>query len=247
MKASAGVAVSKRGPSSVFDTVRSDPPLLLRQTPDALMLVGGAAGPLTGDDLSLEVTVGPGATLKIGSVAASIAQAGPGDPDGRKQSVMQIHVTVGAEASLDWDPKPLISTQGSNHRQHVLVELHETATLRWRDTVICGRAGQPPGAIDSTLRVERAGRALLHQQLLCADIESWLDPSILGGARALINDLHVGGQAQALQRTSEVKRVDPLVGRVEALAIAEDATLIVAVADDLRIAESLASQTHQAV
>ncbi|MGH1489822.1 MAG: urease accessory protein UreD [Acidimicrobiales bacterium] len=246
MKASAKIEAIRRGGSTVFPTLRSDPPLLLRRTPDALLLVAGAAGPLTGDQLHLSVDVGPGAQLTVGSVAASLAQAGPGDPSGIKQSVMRIEVTLGAGATLDWNPEPLISATGSNHCQLVTVRMHETASLRWRDAVIFGRTDEHPGALDSTLRVERAGRPVVHQQLSCPTIDSWLDPSMLGGARALVNDLRVGPRASRVQQTSEPGRVEPFRGRTEVLAMADDITMIVALADDFRLAEAMAGEATAA-
>src|SRR5579862_7258838 len=54
----------------------SEVPLVLRRTPEAVYLIGGAAGPLGGDLLSLSISVGAGATLRMRSAAASIALPG---------------------------------------------------------------------------------------------------------------------------------------------------------------------------
>ena len=45
--------------------LRSQAPLILRQTPEAVYLVGGAAGPLGGDVLELRIDVREGATLRL--------------------------------------------------------------------------------------------------------------------------------------------------------------------------------------
>ena len=57
--------------------LRSDGPLALRETPRGVYLVGTAAGPLGGDDLALDIDVGPGACLVIRSAAAMLLLPGP--------------------------------------------------------------------------------------------------------------------------------------------------------------------------
>jgi hypothetical protein len=54
--------------------LRSDGPLALRETPLGVYLVGTAAGPLGGDDLALDIDVGPGACLMIRSAAGMRVQ-----------------------------------------------------------------------------------------------------------------------------------------------------------------------------
>ncbi len=57
--------------------LRSDGPLALRATPAGVYLVGAAAGPVGGDDLGLEIDVGPGTTLLLRSAAAALLLPGP--------------------------------------------------------------------------------------------------------------------------------------------------------------------------
>ena len=45
--------------------LRSQAPLILRGTPESVYLVGGAGGPLGGDDLTIEIDVRPGAELTV--------------------------------------------------------------------------------------------------------------------------------------------------------------------------------------
>jgi urease accessory protein len=76
------VALAGRGRTRLA-TLRSEAPLLLRPTGPAgdggvrVHLVGGAAGPLGGDRLRLEIEVGPEACLCLRTVAASVALPGP--------------------------------------------------------------------------------------------------------------------------------------------------------------------------
>ncbi|MGH9281089.1 MAG: hypothetical protein ACRD12_23765 [Acidimicrobiales bacterium] len=67
--------VAEAGPR--YTRLRSQAPLVLRPTPDGVYLVGGAAGPLGGDTVTIEVDVRPGARLTMWSAAASVARPGP--------------------------------------------------------------------------------------------------------------------------------------------------------------------------
>lgn len=161
------VRVDERGrtcPTTVF----GEAPLLLRVTErdDAALtvhLVGGAAGPLGGDRLSTHVEVGAGASLRVRSVAASLAQPGAlaGTP-----SEARAAVEVAPNATLDWHPQPLISVAGSTHVQRTVVALaDESSTVRWVDEVVLGRHGERGGQLTVHQRVTVAGRPILHHTL----------------------------------------------------------------------------------
>ncbi len=70
------VAVADVNGITRLPVLSSQAPLVLRRTPAAVYLVGGAAGPLGGDDLTLMIEVGDGATLRISTAAASVALPG---------------------------------------------------------------------------------------------------------------------------------------------------------------------------
>ncbi len=77
MRAAARVEVARRDGRDVLVDVRSEPPLALRRVGDRVLLVGSAAAPVGGDELALDVVVGPGARLSLGSVAATMAWPSP--------------------------------------------------------------------------------------------------------------------------------------------------------------------------
>ena len=54
MRAHASARAARVGAETRLVELRSDPPLVLRATPAGLHLVGGAGGPLGGDELALE-------------------------------------------------------------------------------------------------------------------------------------------------------------------------------------------------
>lgn len=174
--------------------LRGDPPQLPRRTgtsdaagSDAagevrLHLVGGAAGPLGGDDLRLDIEVGPDARLCVRSVAASLALPGPGGG----QSRLTITARVGSGGRLRWLPEPLIGAAGCDHLTTTTIELAEGAALLWREELICGRYAERVGdvRIETTLRY--GGRTLFRNDLAVGPrAPGWSGAAVLGGARAV--------------------------------------------------------------
>src|SRR5205823_3794346 len=74
-------------------------------------LVGGAAGPLGGDELHCAVDLGPGAHVRVRSVAATIALPGLHE----EESTLDITARVADGARLSWSPQPLILARGARH------------------------------------------------------------------------------------------------------------------------------------
>lgn len=169
------------------EVLRSDPPLTFRETSDGLQWVGSAAAPVGGDDLALDVTVVAGASLRVGSVAASIAHPGPtGAP-----SSSRIEAVV--DGSLTWAPQPTVLVRGCDHRSTTTIRLGGDASLVWREEVILGRHEEEPGSIRQRLDVERAGRPLVRTELAVGP--RWagsLGPAGTAGMRAVGSLLVVG-------------------------------------------------------
>ena len=160
----------------------SQVPLVLRRTPSAVYLVGGAAGPIGGDDLSLRISVGTGAFLRLRTVAASIALPGL---DGH-ESVLRVSVTVAAGGRLEYLPEPVVVTTQARHATLVSVTLAAGASLLLRDELLLGRHGEAGGAGRTVLRVDYAGRPLLRQSLAVSGTDpASLGPAMLSGHRAV--------------------------------------------------------------
>ncbi len=174
--------------------LRSEAPLVLRQVPSrtgtaVVYLVGGAAGPLGGDRLRLDIEVGTGATLCVRTVAASVAlPARTGTP-----SRFEVAATVATGGSLAWLPEPTVAAAGCHHVTVATVDLDEGATLRWRDELVCGRYGEPSGAATVSTSVRYGDRTLLRQSLSIGDgAGGWDGPAVLGAAKATGSLLTVG-------------------------------------------------------
>ncbi|GIJ74233.1 urease accessory protein UreD [Virgisporangium ochraceum] len=168
-------------------TLHGEPPLLLRRTGTAddgatvVHLVGGAAGPLAGDDLDLRIELTGDAAVEVRSVAATVALPGRT----RDWSTLTVTVRVGPGATLRWLPEPLIAAAGCRHVSRARVELAAGARLMWRDELVCGRHGEQPGDLRSELHVRYAGRPLLaHDLAVGPEAPGWAGPAVLGRARA---------------------------------------------------------------
>jgi urease accessory protein len=184
-------AVAGAGGVTRLPVLASQVPLVLRRTPQAVYLVGGAAGPLGGDSLTLRIAVGAGAFLRVRTAAASIALPGL---DGL-ESVLRVTVTVGAGGRLEYLPEPVVVAAGARHATLVSVTLAAGASLLLRDEVLLGRHGEAGGTARSELRVNYAGRPLLRQSLSVSGADpASLGPAVLAGHRA-IGTLLRGGDA----------------------------------------------------
>ncbi|GIE92678.1 urease accessory protein UreD [Paractinoplanes rishiriensis] len=183
--------VAERAPhgGTRLSVLHGESPLLLRRTGPptragvTVHLVGGAAGPLRGDDLRVEIQVGPDAVLTVRSVAAQLALPGrPGLPPSR----LEIRATVAAGATLSWLPEPLIAAAGCDHHTVTHVEAADGATLLWREDLVCGRHAEEPGDVRTTTTIRYAGRTLYRHDLAVGPATpGWDGAAVLGRGRAI--------------------------------------------------------------
>ncbi|WKU06193.1 urease accessory protein UreD [Micromonospora sp. HUAS LYJ1] len=191
------VAVADSRGRTVLRELRGESPLLLRQAAaedgvPTVYVVGGAAGPLAGDDLRLSVEVGPGAAVRVRTVAASVALPGPAGAVSR----MRVDAVVHRGGTLDWLPEQLVASAGCDHVAESRVTLAEGARLLWREELVCGRYGEPAGDVVVATSVDHAGRPLLRQSLAVGPAApGWAGPAVLGGATATGSLLVVGPAA----------------------------------------------------
>ncbi len=197
-----------------------------------MFMVGSAAAPVGKDDLRIDLTLHSGADVAVRSAAAMVVWAGEGTNH-------HVSVRVGDEASLDWQPEPVIVTGSACHYQSTRIELSGSAALHWREIMVLGRHEEKVGMLRSTLDVERDGVALLrHSLAMGTDSCAWDGPAILGPARVLALDLTVGDAAEAdARRSGPGWAVMPLGGGSASLVLAVGKTV-----DSVRTA--LAEQVH---
>jgi urease accessory protein len=154
--------------------LRSESPVVLREGADALWLVGGAAGPLGGDDLGLRLDVEAGARLTVRSAAAQVVLPSLDGSTGH----WQVEAEVGPGGRLDWAPEPVVLTARARFHAHSVVRLAAGARLRWTEVVVLGRHGESPGRGRFVLRVEWGGHPVVHHELS-------LHPTSIGRAKVV--------------------------------------------------------------
>lgn len=214
---------------SFIPVQRSSPPLLLRRAGPVIYLVGGAAGPIGGDDIELSVRVGEGARLTVRSVAAAVAL--PGRSGAWSRAHVEVHVA--RDASLDWELQPLISTTNGRHRATARVVLDAGARLSWRDHLVLGRHNELPGSVICGLNVESGNRPLLRQQLrLDSPIDRWSSPAVLDHASAVGSIIVVG---------HDTGRLDPdsWPARARVLELEREGVLVTTLGSRRDVARSL--------
>jgi hypothetical protein len=119
------------------------PPLTLRQVGPtepgtcALCLVGTAAGPLAGDDLTLRLEVLDGARATLQATGAAIAQGRAGGA----AAALRIEAVLDAGATLCADPGPLIVRAGGRIDARVEIDLGPGARAEWRELIVLGSRG----------------------------------------------------------------------------------------------------------
>ncbi|MFC4584718.1 urease accessory protein UreD [Sphaerisporangium corydalis] len=180
MDARAAIATESAGGRTVLGTLRSDPPLTMRQTgPVTVHLVSTAAGPLGGDHLELRIDVAPGTCLEIASVASTLVLPGPGE------SVTVVEARVGAGATLRYAPEPTVLAAGCAHRMIVRLALEEGASVTWREEIVFGRYGERPGTCHSRFDATIGGVPLLRQEFVVGDPAVDGSPAVYGDARCV--------------------------------------------------------------
>jgi urease accessory protein len=197
MRAYARVVAEADGRGATRASVlRSESPLLLRRTGApvgpglTVHLVGGAAGPLRGDDLRLDLDVGPGAWLDVRSVAASLALPGPAE---RPPSRTAVCATVAEGATLRWMPEPLIAAAGCHHVMSTDIRVAAGGMLVWRDELVCGRHSEDPGDARTDITVRYDGATVYRHELAVGPAApGWAGAAVLGGGRAVGSVVLIG-------------------------------------------------------
>jgi urease accessory protein len=206
-------------PGGVLGELSCAPPLTLRQVRDEdpgrceLRLVGSAAGPLAGDDLSLSLRLRAGARAALRATGASLAQ-GRGF---RGAAALSVYAELAEGASLVADPGALVVCDGSRVDVRVSLALGAGAAVEWHELIVLGRTGEPAGQATVRWDVTRAGRPVLRQF-------TELDPALTGGRRVLACALIAGPGVAARTVVAGPSAV--------AQRVADDTVLVTVLEDD---------------
>jgi urease accessory protein len=186
-----------------------------------LRLVGTAAGPLARDDLSVWLRLRPGARAVLRATGASLAQGREpehgqdrdlerGDP-----AALAIGADLAEGAELVADPGALVVCQGSRIDVRVELVLAAGAAVEWRELIVLGRTGEPPGRATLRWDVTRLGRPVLRQFV---DLDPGANPGLTaragltGGRRvlacALICGPRIAARTVVVSPTAVAQRID---------------------------------------
>ena len=181
------------------------------------------AGPLAGDRDSTRIVVGAGATLIVEPVAATLALPGA------ERTLLTLDVTVLEGGRLVLDEGPLIVAAGAFVERRCTIELEAGAVAAVRETVVLGRDGEPPGALDSVTRVTLAGKALLHDGLRFDAETDGLHVALAPGHRVIVSAGLFGMRpAEAVAGTLELEAPGALLRATGAAMAATDLALAAA-------------------
>lgn len=232
MRASAHLAIDCAGGAaggrSFARDVRAEPPFAIRRAGARFVVVGSAAAPVRGDELTLTLDVAPGAVAEVGTVAATIVWPGPAGSAEAPPSRLTTSITVGAGAHLDWRPEPTVSVAGSDHVARTHIALAGSATCRVVEEFSLGRCGEPSGRLATELRMTRAGRPLVHHgEVFGPDIAGAGSFARLGSARHVLMAVVVGPPAGPSRVTLAPDRASGAW-----LPVAADAVVVLACGPD---------------
>ncbi|MDT8911191.1 urease accessory protein UreD [Amycolatopsis sp. PS_44_ISF1] len=226
MKAHARVVAVFEDGRTILRELRSKAPLTLfprRHTGRAAVvhLVSSATAPLGGDELLLEVRVGPGAALRLAGVAATLALPGlHGEP-----STSTVDIEVAGGGSLEYRPEPTVVTARANHTAVLRAALAEQSYFHTREVLVLGRAGERPGRLTSTVAVTRGGLPVLRQTQSTGDAALDASLAVLAGRRVLATDLEVGGEPRPAASGEWWSRVPLAAGGMITTSLAADAVV----------------------
>ncbi len=228
MRAHTVIHAASDGRRTIAERLRSEAPLIARTSPAGsgaltVHFVGGAAGPLGGDELRTDIVVGAHARVLVRSVAASIAQ--PGAHGGA--SVARVAARIEAGGILHWRPEPMISVAGSDHRVETTLDACSGADVVWMDEIVLGRHGEAPGRVAARLRLTIDGRVVLDHEVVAGD-RPLAGPGVNGPFRVLASAVVV--------RPGGVPPCAPTITptcRAAALDVADGVTLLTGVATTL--------------
>jgi urease accessory protein len=157
------------------------------------VLVQSRAGLLAGDDVCLQVSVGPGASLELSELGACLVHDVRGLSSARVR--VRTSVQVGAGGRLIWLSAPVILCDGALLDRSVSVECAVGGVLVLGESVVLGRAGER-GDSQCLLRlsVAHGGKPLLDETLDTSRGSVVRSPVVAGGAKVLAGCLLAGAR-----------------------------------------------------
>jgi urease accessory protein len=232
------VAFARRdGQTRLTDLYQRDPCRILFPDPEPgeppqAVLVTTSGGVTGGDSLTMAIEVGPGAEAVAATQAAEkIYRAAGSDP-----CTMDIAVTVGKGATLDWLPQETIVFQGARLKRRTVADVAPGGSLLACEMVVLGRAASgerfTSGLLLDAWSVRRAGK-LTWTDTLRVEGETPAGAGF-GAANALATIIGVWDQPQArfetarslLEKADQVRAGVSLVNGIVVARLLGEATAV---------------------
>lgn len=145
-----------------------------------IALVGRCASLLAGDQVQIQVQVGPGVELELVEPSGTVAY----DARGGSAS-WSARVDIGEGGRLLWRAAPFVTARGADVTRDLAVNLAHGAKALLSELLVLGRSGEEGGALRARQRVHHAGRPLLIEDLDLRDTGTRALPGVLGGLRVI--------------------------------------------------------------
>lgn len=183
----------------VAGTYLSPRPLRANGNLARVALVGSYAMLLGGDDLRIEITVGPGACLEITEPSGTVAYNARGDTQH-----WQARIQVAAGACLLWRGAPFVIAEGADVRRRTTIDLDATGQALLSETLVLGRSFETvAGPVHSTTTAHHDRKPLLVEDLDLRDPALCLAPGIMGGNRVLSSTILMGSTPDRVRTPCE--------------------------------------------
>jgi urease accessory protein len=116
-----------------------------------------------------------------------------------------------------------VITSRARHESHLHAGLAPGATLRCREILVLGRAGEAPGCFSTAVHIVRDAHPLLRQQLRIGDPALDASPAHLSGHRVLATEIRVDDQRSPAAGDDWWSRTPLPAGGSLSTALADDA------------------------
>ncbi|WP_460681607.1 urease accessory protein UreD [Nesterenkonia populi] len=167
-------------------------PRLISRGPDRVHVGVTAAEMilLDGDQVHLEVEVGPACTLHMEDIGGMVAYPRRRPEEPGPPAEWHVSLRLAAGARLVWEGLPFVVAQSADVLRRTEVQLGEGARALVRETLVWGRARETGGRLRSTTHAYDEGGDLLYENL-AADAAA-PEPGVLGEHRVMDSLIALG-------------------------------------------------------
>ncbi len=204
------VSADPRGGRARVD-VRSDGPSgrghlavrVLAATTDTVRVAIVAEGALllAGDDVALDLLVGPGIRLDVVEPAGTVAYDMRGG-----QARWTVTAEVGSDARLLWRAEAFVVSTGADVARSLDLHLRERAVAVLRETLVLGRSAETGGRLRQRLRVTAPTGPVLAEDLEVDGATP--QPGVLAGSRVVDTVSVLGRRADGIPTPRGAHRLE---------------------------------------